>query len=47
MSDVDEYTRVHDTRLLMKTINSKQKDPEDFWEQLRKKFIKGPPIFVR
>jgi len=38
---------MHDTNLLMKAINSKQKCPEEFWENLREEFIKGPPIFVR
>jgi hypothetical protein len=31
----------------MKAINNKQKSPEEFWENLREEFIKGPPIFVR
>ena len=45
--DVDQFTRVHDARILMKAINSKYKDPEEFWENLREGFIKGPPVFVR
>lgn len=43
----ERYTRVHDTNILMKAINSRQKCPEEFWENLRDEFIKGPPIFVR
>jgi len=38
---------MHDTTLLMKAINSKQESPEEFWEDLRNEFMKGPPIFVR
>ena len=31
----------------MKAINSKRKNPQEFWENLRDEFIKGPPTFVR
>jgi len=43
----DRYTRMHDTTLLMNAINSKQESPDEFWEDLRNEFMKGPPIFVR
>lgn len=45
--DVERYTGTHNTNVLMKAINSKQKRPDEFWESLRDEFMKGPPIFVR
>jgi len=45
--DVDRFMRAHDTRILMKAINSEHKNPEEFWGSLREGFIKGPPVFVR
>ena len=41
--DVDWYTRVHGTRLLMKTINCKHENPEEFLESLREEFRLSSP----
>jgi len=41
------YKATHDTWLLMKTIGSKERTPDEFWAARQKEFQKGPPTFVR
>jgi len=44
---VHKYKASHDTALLMKTIGTKERTPEEFWAAREAEFRKGPPAFVR